>query len=53
MRIYLAVDALIHRLDGSDEDDARLAWTRCGIRFAWGAVRGDLERRRPCQGCAS
>jgi len=51
--ILLAVAALIHRLDRTDDTDGRLAWTRCGLRFAWGAVGADLERRRPCQGCAS
>lgn len=27
---------LRHRWDHREPTDVRLAWTRCGIRFAWG-----------------
>lgn len=46
-------DARRHLAVAVDPDDVRLAWTKCGIRFAWGHLErlaGTLERCRGCFG---
>lgn len=52
MTVRIHADPRRHRLARPDADP-RLAWTRCGIRFAWGALPpGQPAPAGRCAGCS-
>lgn len=52
MTVRIHADPRRHLAVAVDPDDVRLAWTKCGIRFAWGTLPpGQPARGGRCAGC--
>lgn len=51
MTVRIYNESVLHFAIQEDWNDKRLAWTRCGIKFAWGEVPGVKLKLSKCRIC--